>query len=333
MITINQSSIVRLPRQNVPQEQPQAATSTLPGSSAQVFAFVDPGLTRSAPAPLRSREPNRVEDALDALGQSAVQIRPPASPAQQRLLDELVGALQEDRLQVYFQTQHDLATGHVTGCEALLRLSDAAGELLDTQTLIELAEAFDLIVLVGRQFMRKALHEFAALRSEGLMQGVLAINMSPLELAHPGYATALLDAVATAGLRPSDLELEVTESRPLEDPRLLLEQLERLAAAGVGLAVDDFGTGYAGWHTIARLPVRAVKLDRSLVARLSQCNRAKTLVRHLAVSGEELGFELVAEGIENPVQLQQLAELGCRRGQGYYLGLPQPASAYRRENS
>lgn len=330
MITINEPTVVRLPQQNMLQAAPQGAASHRNGSPAQVLAFVDPELTRTAAqAPGRPGE-GRFDDALHALGQSALQVRPPASAEQQRLLEELVAALQEDRLQVYFQTQHDLATGSVTGCEALLRLSDGSGTLLDTQTLIEIAEAFDLIVLVGRQFMRKAMQEFAALRAEGVMQGVLAINMSPLELAHPGYATALLDAIAAAGLQPSDLELEVTESRPLEDPRLLLEQLERLAAAGVGLAVDDFGTGYAGWHTIARLPVRAVKLDRSLVARLSQCERAKTLVRHLAVSGQELGFELVAEGIENPAQQQQLEALGCRRGQGYYLGLPQPAMAFRR---
>lgn len=330
MITVTESTVVRMPRQQNQEAFRQSATDDAAGFSAQVLAFVDPGLTREPALARSGREEDRFDSTLQLLNQSALNIRPPASLEQQRLLQELVAALQEDRLGVYFQTQHDLATGAVTGCEALLRLSDAEGTLLDTQSLIEIAEAFDLIVLVGRQFMRKALREFAGMRADGVMQGILAINMSPLELAHPGYATALLDAIASAGLQPADIELEVTESQPLEDPRLLLAQLERLAAAGVGLAVDDFGTGYAGWHTIARLPVRAVKLDRSLVARLSQCDRAKTLVKHLAVSGKELGFELVAEGIENPAQQKLLEALGCRRGQGYYLGLPQPAMAYRR---
>ncbi|MEM1411628.1 MAG: EAL domain-containing protein [Pseudomonadota bacterium] len=318
MINVHERTVVQL--------NPTRAIGGQSGSSqqqsAQVLPFVAPRRATTGTEPLI--------EAMEQIGLRSRENQPVATPEQQRMLDELVSALREDRLQVYFQTQHELHSGAEVGCEALLRLSDANGDLLDTQTLIDTAEAFDLIVLVGRQFTRKALREFAQLRAEGHVQGVLALNMSPLELAHPGYAQALLEAISAAGLKPTDVELEVTESQPLENARLLLDQLEQLAEAGVGLAVDDFGTGYAGWHSIARLPVRAVKLDRRLVDRMLTCDRAKTLVRHLAESGRELGFELVAEGIETAEQQQALEALGCTRGQGYFLGVPRPPMSFRR---
>ncbi len=318
MINVHERTVVQLnPAPTIPAQQRKDS-----GPAARVLPFVAP-----------RRQARRTEPLIDAMAQMGLGSQenlPVATPEQEHMLNELVSALQEDRLQVYFQTQHELRSGAAVGCEALLRLSDANGDLLDTQTLIDTAEAFDLIVLIGRQFTRKALREFAQLRADGHLQGVLALNMSPLELAHPGYAQALLDAISAAGLAPTDVELEVTESQPLEDTKLLLDQLELLAEAGVGLAVDDFGTGYAGWHSIARLPVRAVKLDRRLVNRMLTCDRAKTLVRHLAESGRELGFELVAEGIETAEQQEALQGLGCTRGQGYFLGVPRPPMSFRR---
>ncbi len=244
------------------------------------------------------------------------------------LLDCLLDALKNDGFQVYYQTQHCLETTALVGAEALLRLSDAEGRLHNTQSLIDLAERYALVGLIGRQMMRKACREFAQLRRSGKIHGRLALNVSSLELRHAGYAEALMNAIEQAGLTPDDIELEITESQSLDLPGLKLQQLVELAAAGVNLAVDDFGTGYASWSSVARLPIGSVKLDRAMIAPLLECERSQRLIANLVCCGIDMGFRVVAEGVQNPAQQQLLVELGCKTGQGFGLSLPKPLEAF-----
>lgn len=245
------------------------------------------------------------------------------------LLNCLLEALANNSFQVYFQTQHCLRHGAIVGAEALLRLSDSDGRLHNTQALIDLAEQADLVGLIGRQMMIKACSEFATLRSEGHVQGRLALNVSTLELRHAGYADALLAAINEAGLQPNDVELEITESQSLDLPGLKLEQLFELSAAGVDLAVDDFGTGYATWGSVARLPINSVKLDRAMVAPLLHCERTRKLIGHLVSTGQGMGFRVIAEGVQNQEQQALLVGLGCTIGQGFGLSVPKSAQVLR----
>ncbi|MGI9325688.1 MAG: EAL domain-containing protein [Pseudomonadales bacterium] len=262
------------------------------------------------------------------LSQLAVSDTRSAETTDAYLLDCLLDAVKKDSFQVYYQTQHCLESSNVVGAEALLRLSDADGRLHNTQSLIDLAERYALVGLIGRQMMRKACNEFAELRRAGKVQGRLALNVSSLELRHAGYAEALMNAVQRAGLTPHDIELEITESQSLDLPGLKLQQLVELAEAGVDLAVDDFGTGYASWSSVARLPIRSVKLDRAMIAPLLQCERSQRLIANLVCCGIDMGFRVVAEGVQSPAQQQLLVELGCKTGQGFGLSLPKPLEAF-----
>lgn len=312
-------------------KQPTASTRFQTDShteKAAVFPFVDSALRQR----LAKHKPINTDDFS---GNTALsQTRPAegagrdATPEEAYLLDALLDALTNDRFQVYFQTQHCLQTNTVVGAEALLRLTDHNGHLLNTQRLIDVAENTDLIGLVGGQMMSKACNEFAQLRNDGLVQGRLALNVSCLELRHAGYAQALLTAIAQSGLEPQDVELELTESQSLDLTGLKLDQLTTLADLGVDLAVDDFGTGYASWSRIVRLPIRSVKLDRTLVTPLLTCARSQKLIANLAHCGRDMDFRVIAEGVQSAKQQALLLALGCTVGQGFGLSMPQPAEAF-----
>lgn len=302
---------------------------TLPsGSNAQVIPFANAALKQQLAVRKATASELHNDAALnDALRQIAESDSRCAEVEEARLLSALLEALATDSLQVYFQTQHCLRTGTVAGAEALLRLADSDGRLHNTQALVDVAESYNLMGLIGRQMMVRACQEFALLKAAGRVEGRLALNVSVLELCHPGYCEALLNAVSDSGLQPDDIELEITESQPLDLPGVRLDQLRELDAAGVDLAVDDFGTGYASWASLARLPVRSVKLDRAMVTPIMTCERTQQLVAHMVHCGADMGFRVIAEGVQNSEQQIRLLELGCAVGQGFGLSVPKPASA------
>lgn len=249
-----------------------------------------------------------------------------AEAEEARFLGLLLQALTEQRFEVHFQPQHCLASGRRVGIEALLRLADAKGGYLNTQILIDVAEKHDLIGLIGRHIMVAACSGYAELRRAGYLSGRLALNLSVQELRHTGYSAALLTTLADHGLAPTDIELEITETQPLDLPAAQLSQLVELAAVGVHLAVDDFGSGYANWASLARLPIRTVKLDRVLIGPLARCQRTAKIVDHLVRCGVDMGFRVLAEGVHSAAQQTKLLQLGCQVGQGFGLSAPAPVS-------
>lgn len=260
-----------------------------------------------------------LEDALLRVAESDSRDR---EQEENRLLVLLLDALAEQRFEVHFQPQHCLETGTTLGAEALLRLADEQGRYLNTQALIDVAEAHHLMELIGRQIMDQACAGFVQLKRAGFVSGRLALNVSMLELRHPGYCEALLSSIAAHGLQPEDVELEITESQPLDLPGVHLEQLIELDASGVHLAIDDFGTGFATWNSLARLPIRSVKLDRSAITPVLHCARTAALIKHMAQCGEAMQFRVVAEGVQSTAQRERLVALGCTVGQGFGLSVP-----------
>lgn len=297
-------------------------------TTAQVIPFAARALRRQADyraaAAIEAANSHALEDALLRVAETDSRS---AQAAEQRLLGQLLDALTNQRFEAHFQTQHCLRTGAVLGAEALLRLADEQGRYLNTQALIDVAEANDLMSLIGRQMMAKACAGFAALKRGGCVSGRLALNVSLLELRHRDYGEALMSCIAANGLRPEDIELELTESQPLDLPGVHLTQLLELQAAGVDLAIDDFGSGYATWGSLAKLPIRSVKLDRSAVAPVMQCNRTAALIAHLVRCGSDMNFRVVAEGVQSCAQQRRLVDLGCTVGQGFGLAVPAPVSA------
>ncbi|NYG54793.1 EAL domain-containing protein [Nocardioides perillae] len=222
-----------------------------------------------------------------------------------------------------FQPLRDLATGRVVAAEALLRWVHPRLGPQPALPTVEMAERSGLMPALGRVVLDGAL---AAARSwPGDV--VVHANVSAHELREPGYVDGVHALLARHRVAPGRLLLELTESALATGPDSVVPVLEDLVATGVRLGLDDFGTG---WSSIAQLrasPVDTVKVDRSLTAGIGSSPEEFELVRAVLALVEAAGREVVAEGVEDAVQLAHLRALGCRVGQGHHLGRPQPARA------
>jgi EAL domain-containing protein (putative c-di-GMP-specific phosphodiesterase class I) len=145
----------------------------------------------------------------------------------------------------------------------------------------------------------------------------MSINLSTIQITYPGFVEFVTDAVARTGVDPSHLLVEVTESAN-PDPESVSSALLRLHALGIGLAVDDFGTGFASMEQLARLPFAVIKMDRALVAMIDTDPRAESVITGITDLSRRLGAITVAEGIERPEQLAPLRAMGCQMAQGFH---------------
>lgn len=231
---------------------------------------------------------------------------PPFCPAD---VGDLLG---DDRLSLAFQPQWDIRTGEVIGVEALARDSKS----VPPGTLFTRAAAAGMAERLSRSLQRKAL------RAAGAWTGRLALlrlslNLLPEDLARPGYERWLLDEISAAGLSPTRVTAEITESSLIADPQAAAARLSRLRAAGVHIAIDDFGTGYASLAWLTTLPLDLLKIDRELITDLVGGRRAQIVVKALIALARELDLKVLVEGVEDPAQLALLEEWGCDYYQGF----------------
>jgi diguanylate cyclase (GGDEF)-like protein len=239
--------------------------------------------------------------------------------ARERLGRELRRALGQGALLLHYQPQLALATGQVTGVEALARWRHPEQGLVPPSEFIPVAEATGVINRLGAWVLREACRQAATWHRAGLGLTV-AVNVSPTQLRRPETLEMVDDALRASGLDPARLELEITEGVLTDGhaSKLLLD----LAARGVRLAIDDFGTGYSSLAYLRRLPVQRIKIDRSFVRGIGRDAGDEAVVRAIVTLGHTLGKEVVAEGVEAEAQLEFLRELGCEAVQGFLLGRP-----------
>jgi EAL domain-containing protein (putative c-di-GMP-specific phosphodiesterase class I) len=233
----------------------------------------------------------------------------PSRPVRDRQLER---AITWDEVEVRFQPQFCVATGAVAGVEALARWNGSVGP----SELFERAAQAQLSERLSRAVQRKAL------RTVGRWQGEMAtlrlsLNLLPQDLARPGYEGWLLQEIADAGLRPERVTAEITEGSLVTDPIAASARLARLRAAGVRIAVDDFGTGYASLAYLISLPLDTLKIDRGLIADVVGGARDRIVVKALVALARELKLQLVVEGVEDPAQLELLQQWGCDLYQGF----------------
>jgi EAL domain-containing protein (putative c-di-GMP-specific phosphodiesterase class I) len=249
---------------------------------------------------------------------------------ERRLERDLRSAVREGGLVLHYQPRLALASGAIVAAEALLRWPHPRLGLISPATFIPLAERTDLITEIGGIVLcgacREAVPWLAA--APGAAPPIVSVNVSARQI----EAGALLGQIAAAldcsGLPPEQLELELTESTALETNLETTLTLAAIRDLGVGIALDDFGTGYASLATLKRLPLTAVKLDRSFVRALPEDRDDAAIVQALVATGHALGLTVVAEGIETEMQRAFLAGIGCDEGQGFLFSHPQPASAF-----
>jgi EAL domain-containing protein (putative c-di-GMP-specific phosphodiesterase class I) len=221
-------------------------------------------------------------------------------------------AIADDCIAIHFQPQIEPATGRIVAVEALARWEGAES----ATRLFERARRGGLIERLSRFAQRKALRQAGAWTAP-LSHLRLSINLLAEDLARKSYADWLLGEIADAGLSPDRITLEITESSLLADQALAARRLGRLREAGVQVAVDDFGTGYANLTYLTNLPLDALKIDRQLVTDLVGGKRDRIVVKAMIDLARELDLKVVVEGVETAGQLALLADWGCDLYQGY----------------
>ena len=241
-----------------------------------------------------------------------------------RLLDHLNlegrlrRALASNELFVRYQPIVRLATGETEAHEALLRWRDPGrGEVMPSD-FIGIAEASGLISEIGRQVISLSCAATAARTGSTR----ISINLSVRQFHDPGLLDAIDEALRASGLRPDRLEFEITETVAMQDIDRADVILRGLSQRGIRLLMDDFGTGHSSLSNLRRLPLHAVKIDRSFIADLPDETRARGIVSAIIAMAHELGLEVVAEGVETEAQLAFLKAAGCDSAQGFYLGRP-----------
>jgi predicted signal transduction protein with EAL and GGDEF domain len=250
--------------------------------------------------------------------------RSESDPARLTLVSELRRAIEQRELVLYYQPKAALSSGAVRSVEALLRWNHPTRGLVGPDEFIPLAQQTGLIKPLTLYVLDEALEQCRAWGREGMELGV-AVNLSVrnlLDAEFPDQVRRLLDK---HGVDPGLLELEITESTVLSDPVRTKRVLDKLDAMGVSLSIDDFGTGYSSLAYLSQLPVNEIKIDRSFVMNMTECDNDAVIVRSTIDLARNLGLQVVAEGVETERAWDELSELGCTLAQGYYLSRPVPA--------
>ncbi|MDO8308039.1 MAG: bifunctional diguanylate cyclase/phosphodiesterase [Actinomycetota bacterium] len=229
---------------------------------------------------------------------------------------DLHTALTKNELVLHYQPVIDLDNGRPAGVEALVRWRCADGRLVPPDDFIPVAEASGLIVELGRWVLDQACRDAAQFTGPAAGMHV-SVNMSARELAQPGLAGQVRATLATSGLEPTRLFIEVTESALMVNEALAEQTLKELTRLGVHIAVDDFGTGYSSLLYLRRYPITILKVDRAFVSGIGESTDDEAICRSVVSLSQALNLTAVAEGVETRLQADALRSYGCRYAQGF----------------
>lgn len=237
---------------------------------------------------------------------------------------DLRHALQANQFLLYYQPQVD-THGKLTGVEALLRWQHPQRDMISPVEFIPVAEESGLIGPLGLWVLQTACSQLVAWSSQpDLMHITVAVNISAQQFHHPEFVEQLLTTLRDSGANPARLKLELTESMLLDNIEEAIAKMEELRAHGIHFSLDDFGTGYSSLSYLKRLPLSQLKIDQAFVRDLLTDPNDAAIASTIVALGQNLGLEVIAEGVETEAQREVLASYGCRRFQGYLFGRPQP---------
>jgi diguanylate cyclase (GGDEF)-like protein/PAS domain S-box-containing protein len=244
-----------------------------------------------------------------------------AEVANERLAIEqgLLHSMENGELSIHWQPQVSIDGQKVVGAEALLRWHSGKLGPIGPDRFIPVAEESGLIQPLGRWVLRQALTTWAQWQRDGFVKGRLAVNVSALQLQDDQFAEDLARELKATGMDPKDLEIEVTETALQRVPQVE-HRLSRIAELGVKIALDDFGTGYSSLSMLKLLPLHRLKVDRAFVRDVVGNPSDQAIVRAIAAMADALGFELIAEGVEDRQQQDCLRQIGVQEAQGWLYG-------------
>ncbi|MGD8497755.1 MAG: EAL domain-containing protein, partial [Chromatiales bacterium] len=246
------------------------------------------------------------------------------SPLRLTLMSELGKAIDGQQLFLHYQPKIDLGDGRVAGYEALVRWRHPEHGMIPPGEFIPVVEMTELIRPLTLWVLDEALAQLRLWRDQG-SDACIAVNLSARNLLDQGLVTEIEHRLARHGVPPHALELEITESTLMAEPKRALAVLNSLDVLGVRLAIDDFGTGYSSLGYLRHLPVNALKIDRSFVAGMLDSPKDAMIVRSTIDLAHNMDLQVIAEGIENAQTLHELREMRCDQAQGYFISRPLPA--------
>jgi diguanylate cyclase (GGDEF)-like protein len=240
-----------------------------------------------------------------------------------RVADELRTALEEGDFELYYQPQVELATGRITGLEALVRWNHKTRGLLTPASFIPIAERTGAVLPLGNWIFDEACRQLKIWQSEGIAPHVLAVNVSGVQLKNTSELEREVgESLVKWNINPGEIELELTETVLMEATQRHSHTLENLRRLGIKIAIDDFGTGYSSLKYLTTYPVNRLKLAQEFVFRVTVDYRNAAVVRAAIRLAHELGLDVIAEGVETEAQMRFLIGAGCEQAQGYYFSRP-----------
>lgn len=235
-----------------------------------------------------------------------------------KLANDLKRTVAAGEIEVFFQPQASVGTRDIIGFEALARWRHPEYGYVPPAQFVPIAEENGLIIEMGEQILRSAC-EIAARWPQGYR---LAVNVSPVQIKHSDLVSSVRDIVGSTGFPAENLELEITESVFIDDLERTLGSLNSLKEIGVSVAMDDFGTGYSSLRSLTAFPFDSIKIDRSFVAKIGHCNQSEEILRSVLGLAKNLGFDVVAEGVEDEAHVEFLRSEQCQLMQGFLIGEP-----------
>jgi len=237
-------------------------------------------------------------------------------------------ALVREELFLHYQPLVSLTTGRVIGMEALLRWHHPKLGVISPATFIPLAEETGLIIPIGEWALKRSCQQAKDLRDELGMDLSVSVNLSPRQFEQSNLLQVIDEALEESGLRPENLQVELTESTLMINSASNLEKLQHIRQLGARVAIDDFGTGFCSFQYLLQYPVDRLKIDQSFVMKAATEPNAATVVRTIVAMSHHLGIKVIAEGVETPDHLRFLAQRKCDEAQGYYFSRPVAAAGF-----
>ena len=242
--------------------------------------------------------------------------------------NDLRRAVEREQFVLHYHPRIDLKSGRIVGMEALVRWQAPGRGLVAPLDFVPLAEQTGLIVPIGEWVLRHACQQLRTWQAQGLSPLVLSVNLSVRQLEHPGWVDTLRGVLAESGLTAADLELELTESAVMKDIAVSLSALHELKRLGVGLSIDDFGTGHSSLGYLKQLPFDVLKIDRSFIQDIATSTTDAAIVAAIITVARLLKLRTVAEGVTSQEQLSVLVGLGCDEVQGFLFSPPLAADDF-----
>jgi EAL domain-containing protein (putative c-di-GMP-specific phosphodiesterase class I) len=242
-----------------------------------------------------------------------------------RLETKLRRALANEEFLLYYQPKVELKTGLIKGVEALIRWRDPDVGLVPPGKFIPLLEETELILPVGRWVIERAAKQYREWLGQGLTAPRIAVNVSALQLAQRDFVSSLDSTLAAYPEATAGLDIELTESVLMDDLSGNIEKLRAVKSRGLQVSIDDFGTGYSSLGYLSRLPLDALKVDRSFIDNMAEDPQQMSIVTAIISLAHSIDLKVIAEGVETAQQAQLLRLLRCDQIQGYLVARPEPA--------